>query len=155
MNDSRQPNESAPTSPGAQPKSAQTRDPDDAEFAAFLEEQHAPAPPPAPPAATRSAAAPPPAAPAAPPKPVIRFNMAEGQRKQHNWKRQTAVSGTGVCRVKSFRGKYTDAGIEHLDDTINEWLDSHPDVEVKFVTSTVSAFEGKAHEPVLVLNLWY
>jgi hypothetical protein len=57
--------------------------------------------------------------------------------------------------VKTFHGKYSDQGMEHLDDVINEWLDNHPEVEVKFVTSTVNVFEGKIREPALVLNLWY
>ena len=35
------------------------------------------------------------------------------------------------------------------------WLDAHPEVEVKFVTSTVGIFEGKMREPALILNLWY
>ena len=145
-----------PTGAGSsrQIPSPQRQDADAEEFAAFLEEEHtAPAPPPPPGAAKPGSPPPPP--PAAPPKPAIRFNLAEGQRKQHNWKRQPATTGTGACRVKSFRGKYSDQGLEHLDDTINEWLDAHPDVEIKFVTSTVDLFEGKVREPALVLNLWY
>ena len=57
--------------------------------------------------------------------------------------------------MKSFHGKYSDQGLQYLDDAVNEWLDAHPDVEVKFVTSTVGVFEGKIREPALVLNLWY
>jgi hypothetical protein len=79
----------------------------------------------------------------------------EGMRKHHDWKRTPVVSGQGACRVKSFHGKYSDQGIQYLDDAINEFLDSHPEVEVKFVTSTVMVFEGKIREPALVLNLWY
>jgi hypothetical protein len=76
-------------------------------------------------------------------------------RKQHEWQRKTIVSGQGACRMKSFHGKYSDQGLQYLDDAVNEWLDAHPDVEVKFVTSTVGVFEGKIREPALVLNLWY
>lgn len=130
-----------------------THDPAEDEFAAFLEEEHASPPPVAAPAASAQPIAVQPA-PAAPAKPMIRFGP-EGIRKQHTWKRQTVINGTGACRVKSFRGKYSDQGLEHLDDTINEWLDAHPDVEIKFVTSTVDLFEGKVREPALVLNLWY
>ena len=79
----------------------------------------------------------------------------EGMRKHHDWKCTPVVSGQGACRVKSFYGKYSDQGIQYLDDAINEFLDSHPEVEVKFVTSTVMVFEGKIREPALVLNLWY
>ena len=47
------------------------------------------------------------------------------------------------------------AGLEHLDRHINEWLDNHPDAEVKF--STITAGEmgtsiGK--ESVVVVQVW-
>lgn len=92
------------------------------------------------------------AAPA--PKKIIAFGE-ESHHKKHDWKRKTTCSGTGACRVKTFHGKYSDQGMNYLDDAINEWLDNHPDVEIKFVTSTVATFEGKIREPALVLNLWY
>ena len=93
---------------------------------------------------------------AAPPlKSKIKAFGHDTARKEHNWKRVPFKSGTGACRVKTFHGKYSDQGMEHLDDMINEWLDNHPEVEVKFVTSTVNTFEGKIREPALVLNLWY
>lgn len=76
-------------------------------------------------------------------------------RREHVWKRTPHISGHGAIRVKSFHGKYSDSGVEHLDDMINEWIDAHPEVEVKFVTSTVHVFEGKIREPALVMNVWY
>jgi hypothetical protein len=79
----------------------------------------------------------------------------DGARKQHDWKRKTIANGQGACRMRSFHGKYSDQGLQYLDDAVNEWLDAHPEVEVKFVTSTVGVFEGKIREPALVLNLWY
>jgi hypothetical protein len=88
-------------------------------------------------------------------KPKIKAFGPDMTRREHQWKRKTHVSGQGACRVKSFHGKYSDQGLEHMDDVINEWLDAHPEVEVKFVTSTVNVFEGKIREPALVLNLWY
>ena len=84
----------------------------------------------------------------------IKFGPDLGH-KQHTWKRKTHVTGTGACRVKSFHAKYSEQGIEHLDDMINEWIDDHPEVEVKFVTQTVHVFEGKIREPALILNVWY
>ena len=76
-------------------------------------------------------------------------------RREHQWKRTPHISGHGAIRVKSFHAKYSDSGVEHLDDMINEWIDAHPEVEVKFVTSTVHVFEGKIREPALVMNIWY
>jgi hypothetical protein len=92
-------------------------------------------------------------APAAP-KQIRAFGGGD-HHKHHDWKRKPIANGTGACRVRSFHGKYSDQGLEYLDNAINEWLDSHPEIEVKFVTSTVMTFEGKVREPALVLNVWY
>jgi hypothetical protein len=88
------------------------------------------------------------------PKKIKAFGE-DGTKKHHDWKRKAAATGQGACRVRSFHGKYSDQGLQYLDDAVNEWLDANPDVEVKFVTSTVGVFEGKIREPALVLNLWY
>jgi hypothetical protein len=42
-----------------------------------------------------------------------------------------------------------------MDDKINEWLDGHPEIEIKNVTSTVGLYDGKIKEPALILNVWY
>ena len=78
---------------------------------------------------------------------------AHGAAKQYQ--RRTSANGTGACRVRSFHGRLSEEGMAFLDDKINEWLDQHPEVEVKFVTSTIGQFEGKIREVALVLNLWY
>jgi len=101
------------------------------------------------PASARGAMPGPPA-----PKKIIAFG-ADGHKHQQEWKRQLIKNGTGACRVRSFHGKYSEQGLEYLDNAINEWLDNHPEIEVKFVTSTVMTFEGKIREPALVLNVWY
>lgn len=64
------------------------------------------------------------------------------------------VSGFGACRVRSFIGKISGPGLEFLDNNINLWLDQHPEVEIKFVTSTVGGMDGKS-ETAIVMNLWY
>lgn len=93
---------------------------------------------------------------AAPSEKKIQYlGVADGVHRTHKWKRTPAVTGSGVCRVRSFHGKYSEQGLEFLDGAINEWLDNNPDVEIKFVTSTVMTFEGKIREPALVLNCWY
>lgn len=159
MSDSSHANETGPTTarPDSHAPSQPRTDQDENEFAAFLEEEEQQtAAPPAPSDALPANPSAPGAIsmPTAPPKQIIKFGP-EIHHKHHDWKRKPVINGNGACRVKSFRGKYSDQGLEHLDDTINEWLDANPDVEVKFVTSTVDLFEGKTREPALVLNLWY
>jgi len=92
--------------------------------------------------------------PATAPVSKIKFGPTS-THKTHEWKRKPVVTGTGACRLKSFHAKYSDQGVEHLDDLVNEWLDSHPEIEVKFSTTTVHVFEGKIREPAIVMNVWY
>ena len=75
--------------------------------------------------------------------------------RKHDWKRKVNATGAGACRVKTFHGKLSDQGMEYLDDAINVWLDANPDIEVKFVTSTVGMYEGKFKDLALILNVWY
>jgi len=75
--------------------------------------------------------------------------------KQEHFARKTNATGQGACRVRSFHSRLSDEGVAYMDEKINDWLDHHPEIEVKFVTSTVGTFEGKIREPALVLNVWY
>ncbi len=45
--------------------------------------------------------------------------------------------------------------MDYLDNAINEWLDQHPEVEVKFVTQSIGMFDGKIKDLALILNVWY
>jgi hypothetical protein len=83
------------------------------------------------------------------------FSIAEAHIGAHDWKRTPREHHAGACRVRSFHGRLSDQGIEYLDNAINEWLDKHPEADVKFVTSTVGMFDGKIKDLALVLNLWY
>ncbi len=85
----------------------------------------------------------------------IRAFGIQGGHVRKDYQRKPHAPGTGACRVRTFHGKLSDQGMEYLDNAINDWLDLHPEVEVKFVTSSVGVFEGKIREPALVLNLWY
>lgn len=85
----------------------------------------------------------------------IKAIVGSGSVRKSQYKRAALTPGTGACRVRTFHGKLSDQGLEYMDNQINEWLDAHSEVEVKFVTSSVGVFEGKIREPALVLNLWY
>ena len=83
------------------------------------------------------------------------ITAAVGHGTGHAWKRKPNIHPTGAVRVKSFHGRLSDNGLEYLDNTINEWLDRHPEIDIKFVTSTEGMFDGKIKEPALILNVWY
>ena len=84
----------------------------------------------------------------------IKFGADIGVKK-HAWKRQPKQSGTGACRVRTFHGKLSDQGLEYIDEAINVWLDDHPEVDIKFVTSNVGMFDGKFKDIALIVNVWY
>ena len=71
------------------------------------------------------------------------------------FKRKTHATGTGACRVRSFHGRLSDEGLAFMDGKINEWLDAHPEIEIKTVTTTVGMYDGKIKEEALVVNIWY
>ena len=84
----------------------------------------------------------------------IKFGADLGVKK-HDWKRQLKQGGTGATRVRTFHGKLSDQGLEYIDEAINVWLDAHPEVEVKFVTTNVGLFDGKFKDLALIVNVWY
>lgn len=58
-------------------------------------------------------------------------------------------------RMRTFHAKLAEGAIFHLDEQVNGWLDAHPDIEVKFATTSVGTWEGKHPEPNLVLTIFY
>ncbi len=73
----------------------------------------------------------------------------------NKYKRTPTLTGKGAIRVRSFLGKISGPGMEYMDNNINLWLDSHPEVEVKFVTTTIGPTDGKSNDTSIVMNLWY
>jgi hypothetical protein len=92
---------------------------------------------------------------AEPVKHVPRYDAQDMNRREEVFKRPLHTTPTGATRVRSFHGRLSDQGLEYMDHAINEWLDRHPDVDVKFVTSVTGVYEGKIREPAVILNIWY
>ncbi|MAE61190.1 MAG: hypothetical protein CMJ49_07520 [Planctomycetaceae bacterium] len=75
--------------------------------------------------------------------------------QEHEWQRQTNADGTGAVRVRTFHASLNHDAMVHLDERINEWLDAHADLEVKFVTTTVGEMAVKTgKEIVLIMSVW-
>jgi hypothetical protein len=117
--------------------------------------------------------APAPAAPAAPAPAPVPARAAEtqeaapriqafeqrlgsvGRKHEESWKRSPNVTGQGAIHVKTFHGKLNNESLDFLDQQINEWLDAHPQYEVKLVSSNVGDWTGKTgREPNLIVQLW-
>ena len=80
---------------------------------------------------------------------------ADSGVKKHEWKRQPKLLGNGPTRVRTFHAKLSDQGLEYLDEAINVFIDGHPEVDIKFVTTNVGMFDGKFKDLALIVNLWY
>jgi len=70
------------------------------------------------------------------------------------WSRTPNTTGTGAIHVKTFHSKLTDDALVYMDQCVNEWLDGHPQYEVKFVNTSVGVLTGKTKEPHLICQLW-
>lgn len=75
-------------------------------------------------------------------------------RQTKTWKRQPNADGTGATHVRTFVSKMRLDAIEHLDEQINDWLDEHPELEVKFVTTSHGILTGKTKEEALFVSVW-
>ncbi len=80
--------------------------------------------------------------------------LSGASRHEEEWNRTPNITGTGAIHVKSFHCKLTGDCLNLLDQQINEWLDAHPQYEVKQVTTTVGEWSGKTREPNLIVNVW-
>lgn len=90
------------------------------------------------------------------PQPKIRTfeQKLGGAKHEDSWNRTPNSTGTGAIHVKSFHCKLTGDSLDFLDQQINEWLDAHPQYEVKLVTTSIGTWTGKLKEPNLIVNVW-
>ncbi len=81
---------------------------------------------------------------------------AFGKERRHEdrWTRTPNTTGQGAIHVRTFHSKVTDDALAYMDQCINEWLDAHPQYEVKLVNSTVGTLSGKVKEPNLICQVW-
>gem|GEM_PF-646252 len=87
-------------------------------------------------------------------KKIRTFERHDGGAHDSEWSRHPNVTGAGAIHVRTFHSKLNSDSLAFMDQTINEWLDAHPEYEVKFVTSTIGEFTGKIREPALICQVW-
>ena len=77
--------------------------------------------------------------------------------KHHEEKLKRPLGGArdAASRIRTFHSKLTDPGLANMDDSINEWLDSNPQIFIKTVTSSIGIFESKVKEPHLFVCVFY
>ena len=79
----------------------------------------------------------------------------DGPVRQTKWNRQPVSTGHGPVRCKTFHAKLSDQGLEYLDDAVAHFIDDHPEVDVKFVTTNIGMFDGKFKDFALIMSVWY
>ena len=92
---------------------------------------------------------------AEPPKSKIHNITAANSIAAHKYTRTTHQNKTGAVRLRTFHCRLSEQGVDYLDQLVNDWLEAHPEVEVKFTNSTIGLWDGKLKEPTLILNVWY
>ncbi|MDG2054162.1 MAG: hypothetical protein P8J86_05585 [Phycisphaerales bacterium] len=84
-----------------------------------------------------------------------KIRTLESKKKhEEEWSRTPNTTGVGAIHVRTFHCKLSDDSLAFMDQNINEWLDAHPQYEVKFVTSSVGVLTGKLKEPHLICQVW-
>ena len=94
--------------------------------------------------------------PAEPPPPkIMAFEQKLGRKHEDSWSRSPNVTGTGAIHVKSFHCKLNDEALGYIDQQVNEWLDAHPQYDVKLVTTSTGEWAGKlGKETHLIMQVW-
>lgn len=79
----------------------------------------------------------------------------DGGAREDGFRRALLPDARNATRCRTFHAKLTDASLAHLNDTINEWVDAHADVQIKFVSSNIGVVEGKHADPHLIVTVFY
>ncbi len=74
---------------------------------------------------------------------------------EKSYTRPLQKSGKGATRVRTFHTRLSDNAMRFLDNMINEWIDSDPEIEVKFTNIAVGVVEAKNREDHLIITVWY
>lgn len=90
------------------------------------------------------------------PSKIQAFEQRLGSRKgEEQWKRTPTITGHGAVHVRSFHCKLSEDAMSFLDHQVNEWLDAHPEFEVKHVCTTSGEWQGKiGREAHLIVQVW-
>ena len=73
---------------------------------------------------------------------------------EREYKRDLNVTGQGATRCRLFHSRIALAPLEHMEKTINEWIDDN-EIEVKNVGHVIGVMMGKTREENLFVMVWY
>lgn len=94
----------------------------------------------------------------APPAPVkrpqISFDRGPIARKS-SFRRPLLTESSIATRCRVFHCRLNEAAVRTMEDQINEWIDGDDAICVKFMSSSIGAFDGKSQEPHLIVTVFY
>jgi len=77
------------------------------------------------------------------------------QRHEDHWDRTPNTTGQGAIHCKVFHCKLREDALEYLEKQVNEWLDQHPQYEVKQVTACIGEMKTKTiAEQAMFMTVW-
>lgn len=72
------------------------------------------------------------------------------------FRRPLLEDAANATRCRTFHCKLTDSSMAHLNEMVNEWVDEHPEIQIKFATSCIGIVEGKSSQDQhLLLTVFY
>jgi len=84
----------------------------------------------------------------------VRAIGAALQAREQKYERPLNLTGQGATRCRIFHSRIAEAPLEHMQQTINEWLDKE-EIEIKHVSQVIGIMEGKTPEPNIIVTVWY
>lgn len=89
------------------------------------------------------------------PQPASKIKHSGDKRHEDQWTRTPNTPHTGAIHVRTFRAKLSDDALAYLDQQINEWLDAHPQYEVKLTNTAIGEWSTKlGKEPGIIVSVW-
>ena len=82
------------------------------------------------------------------------FGGGAEAKPEFKFNRPMNTDGKGATRFKMFHSKIALAPLEHMEKSINEWIDGD-EIEVKHIGQIIGTMEGKRPEPNLLVMVWY
>jgi hypothetical protein len=79
---------------------------------------------------------------------------AKAVSHKKDFKRSLNITGSGATRCRVFHSKVADSSLLHMENMINEWIDSE-EIEVKHVGHLTGTMVGKKAEENVIVVVWY
>ncbi|MCG3136242.1 MAG: hypothetical protein HJJLKODD_00068 [Phycisphaerae bacterium] len=88
-------------------------------------------------------------------KPFGGGHDASGDKPAMRFRRFLQHDDSGALRCRIFHAKLNDGALQFMENQINEWVDTSPEVDIKHISTQIGLFEGKHTETHLIITVFY